>query len=79
MREQFLQFLKDKGIAIKFNEEYDQESEAIERDESLDSFLNKEEPLYYVARAFFWASTKDGKEYWENIHWNWERIVIHSK
>lgn len=76
--EEFFRFLKDKDVFENYveyvsKEEYFAHSFNIRRNDfkTINEFFKNVDYTDLVLHAFIWRRTREGHEFWENIHREW--------
>lgn len=65
----FRRFLMERGCAREFEEAFGNQHPGYKLDAALWDILGGDE--FFLARAFDWTMTKEGREYWAQVDLEW--------
>lgn len=83
MKELFIEFLKKEGVNNKFFSallsDLNKKGHLGNIDDAIKEYLKIISPERYVEKAFIWALTDDGEEFWGNIDKKWHDCLESHK
>lgn len=73
----FRNFLEDRGCMKEFEEAFISQHPGYRLDKTLWNIFGGDE--FFFGRAFDWAKTKEGREFWSKIDRDWYRVATGTR